>query len=77
MFVTSFTSLVKRSLYFKVTFCDLTLTLTPLSMPFIPKQYPSWTQHFGSPSTLGERELFAVRLADPRTQNVKTLYCDL
>ena len=35
--------------YFIVTFCDLTLTLTFLSMPFMLMQYPSWTftQHFG------------------------------
>ena len=35
--------------YFIVTFCDLTLTLTFLSMPFMLMQYPSWTftHHFG------------------------------
>ena len=35
--------------YFIVTFCDLTLTWTLLSMPFILMQYPSctFTQHFG------------------------------
>ena len=44
-----------------------------LHMPFILIKYPCGHP----PSSLGERDLFATRLTDPRAQNVKTLHCDL
>ena len=59
--------------YFTVTVCDLTLTLTFLSMALILMQYPSWT----FTSTSGEFKLFATRLTDLRAQNMKTLHVDL
>ena len=62
------------NLYFIVIFCDLTLTLIFLSMPFVFMQYPLWTS---LPSTLGECNLFAARVTDPRAQKAKTFHCDL
>ena len=58
--------------YFIVTFCDLALTSAFLIISFILMQYPLWT----SPSILGECDVFAVRLTNPRAQKVKALYCD-
>ena len=61
--------------YFIVTFCDLALTLTLLSMPFVGTYAASFVDIY--PGTLGECDLFAARLTDPRAQKVKTLHCDL
>ena len=48
--------------YFLVTICDMTLTLTFLSMALVLAQYHS--EKFTK--TLGEFELFAACLTDPR-----------
>ena len=51
----------------------MTLAMTLLGMTFALMQHLPWT-YIG---TFGEIELFAVRLTDTMTQNVKTLYFNL
>ena len=59
--------------YFLMNFYDLTFILTFLGMTFVLTQHPSQT----FTSMLYEFELFAVHLADPTAQNVKTLFSTL
>ena len=52
---------------------DLTLTLTFLNQTYVLMQYPPETYS----NTLGEFELFAAHLTDPRGQNMKKLHLDI
>ena len=55
-----------------VNFCGLNLTLTFLSMTFVLMQI-SLRHDMTYTSTLGEYEVFAAHLTDPRAQNANTL----